>query len=80
MFEVTGGDLAAEYGGVGAVIGVRLTQNIGYDGDWIDDFSGGGEVQPSISDTAPLVPGPSALAALLAAGFMGGRKRRRRTA
>jgi hypothetical protein len=80
LFQVTGGDLAGDFGGVGSVIGVRLTQNIGFDGDFLDDFTGGGLAQPSVSDTAPLVPGPSALAALIAAGLLGGRKRRRRLA
>ena len=31
----------------------------------------------SVADTAPLIPGPGALAALAVAGLMGGRRRRR---
>ena len=81
IFSVTGGDLAAAYGGVGTEFGVILDLNSGnYSGDWtmsFDNLQGGQGTGIGVADTAPLVPGPATLALFGAAG-LGLTSRRRR--
>jgi hypothetical protein len=73
LFEVTGGDLASDYGGVGTVIGVILDANGTYSGDWTQDFSAFG----GVSDTAALaVPTPGSLVLLCGAALTARRRRR----
>lgn len=75
LFEVTGGDLAPDYGGAGALFGVILDINSNvFDGTWLTDFATSGGA--GVSDAAPLVPGPSALALLMIAPFAMKRRRR----
>ena len=80
-FEVTGGDLALAYGGVGGQIGVVLDMSSGvYTGDWslsFDNLVSGVGSGAGISDTG-VIPTPSVLAMMLSAGL--GYRRRRRCA
>lgn len=78
LFEVTGGDLAPDYGGAGALVGVILDMvGGGYSGDFTRSFdnliSGTAGTGRGVSDTAPLIPGPPVAALLL----LGGLRRRR---
>lgn len=73
VFEVTGGDLAGTFGGIGASFGVIMSQGLGFTGDWGSSFTGAGF---TVSDAAPLVPAP-AVATLLLGGLFAGRRRRR---
>lgn len=73
IFEVTGGDLAGMYGGIGASFGVVMSQALGFSGDWGVSFNGSGM---TVSDAAPLVPAP-AVATLLLGGLFAARRRRR---
>ncbi len=78
LFEVTGGDLALEYGGAGALVGVLLNMaGGGYSGDFTRSFDnlirGIAGTGRGVSDTAPLIPGPAVAALLL----LGGLRRRR---
>lgn len=74
LFEVTDGDLAPDYGGIGALIGVILDVEATYSGDFTMSFSNGGQ---GFSNTRP-VPTPSSLALLLAASAVATRGRRTR--
>lgn len=80
LMEITGGELEADYGGVGAVAGVIM--DMGGNGyvDFTQSFDNliGGQAGTGagISDTAP-IPGPSALAVLLAGCAFASRRRRR---
>jgi hypothetical protein len=77
LFEVTGGDLAPDYGGAGALFGVILDINSNvFDGTWLSDFETTGGA--GVADTAPLVPAPSVLA-LAALAPLAVRRRRRTT-
>lgn len=86
VFQITGGDLAiAElYGGPGTIVGVILDANFGgtgFNGSFDQDFNNNDGMPGyglGVSDTAPLIPGPSALLVLLAAGGLGARRRLRR--
>jgi uncharacterized protein (TIGR03382 family) len=78
VFEVTGGDLANDYGGVGAQMGVVMG-GVNFGGSFMDDFDNlaGGipGTGTGAADTAPL-PAPAALALLLLAGGVSSRRRR----
>ncbi|MHC4218561.1 MAG: hypothetical protein ACYSU7_08925 [Planctomycetota bacterium] len=74
LFTVTGGDLAQAYGGIGGLVGVILDiGGGGYSGDFTDSFDNliGGTPGTGlgVADTAPLIPGPPALALLLLSGL-----------
>ena len=85
-FEVTGGDLAIAglYGDPGTVVGVILDANFGgtgFFGSFDKDFNNNDGMAGfglGVSDTAPMIPGPSTLLVLLAAGGLGARRRRSR--
>lgn len=85
-FEVTGGDLAIAglYGAPGTVVGVILDANFGgtgFFGSFDNDFNNNnGQLGfgLGVSDTGLLIPGPSTLLVLLAAGGLGARRRRSR--
>jgi hypothetical protein len=79
LFTVTGGQLAADFGGIGATIGVILDANgSGFTGDWGLDFNNNGGMPGfglGVADTA-FIPAPPALAVLLGVGFFARRRRR----
>jgi hypothetical protein len=82
-FEVTGGSLSSDYGGVGQKVGVVMDiGGDGYSGDFSQDFDnrffglpGTGQ---GVSETKPLaLPGPGAIAVAMFGGLIGSRRRRR---
>ena len=75
LFEVTGGDAAGLYGGVGSIGGIILSGGTGFTGDFTTDFSGSGT---AVADVAP-IPLPAAVW-LFGSGLLGlvGVSRRRR--
>jgi hypothetical protein len=80
LFTVTGGQLAGDFGGLGATVGVILNADGStFTGDWTLDFNNNGG-NPGfglgVADTA-FIPAPAGLAVLLGAGFCAGRRRRR---
>jgi hypothetical protein len=80
IFSVSGGSLAAAYGGLGAEVGVLLDANIpgGYTGDWTLDFdnrvNGQSGTGNGVANAAP-VPAPGVLS-ILCVAMMTGRRRR----
>ncbi len=73
LFTVEGGDLATEYGGVGAQFGVIMDLGDNYSGDWTQDLD---VIASAVADAAP-IPAPAGLALLGVAGVLGRRRRRR---
>ncbi len=71
LWSVSGGLLADDYGGIGAIAGTILSQT-SFPGDWTEDWSGSG----AVSDTAP-IPAPTG-AAILGLGLVATGARRRR--
>jgi hypothetical protein len=79
VFEVSGGDLAGAYGGIGALVAVNLdVDSDGYPAGWTKSWDNNDGVPGAgggVSDTAPLIPAPPA-AALLALAVLARRRRR----